>query len=116
MATDSVRALLLELAGYDVKVFEFIGGEHTAKNVMIAATRRQRPRPTAHIEEKRRQLRQQLELFGVRRQRLAEWLGELPKSPLEGTGARGGTPRRERRLPLAARAARRKFVRRDSAN
>ncbi len=39
-ATDALRALLLEWAGYDTKVFEFISTEHTAKNVMIAATKR----------------------------------------------------------------------------
>jgi hypothetical protein len=35
--TDSLRALLLELANYNVQVFEFIGEEHTGMNVMIAA-------------------------------------------------------------------------------
>jgi len=40
MVTDTMRALLLEIAGYDTKVFEFIGGEHTAKNVMITAVKR----------------------------------------------------------------------------
>jgi hypothetical protein len=40
MATDSLRAALLDLAGYETRVFEFVGGEHTAKNVMIAAIRR----------------------------------------------------------------------------
>jgi hypothetical protein len=39
-ATDALRALLLEWAGYDTKVFEFISTEHTAKNLMIAATKR----------------------------------------------------------------------------
>jgi hypothetical protein len=38
--TDSLRALLLEAAGYTVKVFEFVSTEHTRKNTMIAATRR----------------------------------------------------------------------------
>jgi SAM-dependent methyltransferase len=37
--TDALRALLLEWAGYDTKVFEFISNEHTAKNLMIAATK-----------------------------------------------------------------------------
>jgi hypothetical protein len=37
--TNGLRALVLEAFGYDAKVFEFIGGEHTAKNVMITATR-----------------------------------------------------------------------------
>jgi hypothetical protein len=39
MVTDSLRALILEYFGYSVKVFEFVGGEHTPKNVMIAATK-----------------------------------------------------------------------------
>ncbi|HWW77767.1 MAG TPA: SAM-dependent methyltransferase, partial [Pyrinomonadaceae bacterium] len=38
--TDSLRALLLESAGYRVKVFEFVTSEHTRKNTMIAAVRR----------------------------------------------------------------------------
>ncbi len=37
---DALRALLLEWAGYSTKVFEFISTEHTAKNLMIAATKR----------------------------------------------------------------------------
>ena len=41
--TDSMRALLLEIAGYNVKVFEFIGGEHTSKNVMITAVKKPNP-------------------------------------------------------------------------
>lgn len=39
MVTDGLRALILEYFGYSVKVFEFISGEHTAKNVMIVGTR-----------------------------------------------------------------------------
>ena len=96
MATDSMRALLLELAGYDVQVFEFIGGGHTAKNVMIAATKRrgannkskkrskkgQQQAGGEAKEQRRRQrirgeLRELMALHGVRRQRLAEWMGEL---------------------------------------
>ena len=38
--TNGLRALVLEAFGYEAKVFEFIGGEHTAKNVMISATRK----------------------------------------------------------------------------
>ena len=37
MVTDGLRALILERMGYKVKVFEFISGEHTPKNVMITA-------------------------------------------------------------------------------
>jgi hypothetical protein len=39
MATDALRALLLERAGYKVRVCEFVAPEHTAKNVMLIATR-----------------------------------------------------------------------------
>jgi SAM-dependent methyltransferase len=38
-ATDGLRALFLEWAGYRTKLMEFIGGEHTPKNLMIAAVR-----------------------------------------------------------------------------
>jgi SAM-dependent methyltransferase len=39
MVTDGLRALILEYFGYTTKVFEFIGGEHTPKNVMIVGTK-----------------------------------------------------------------------------
>ena len=37
--TDGLRALFLEWAGYRTKVMEFVAGEHTPKNLMIAAIR-----------------------------------------------------------------------------
>ena len=42
--TDAARARLLELAGYDVQVVEFVALEHTPKNVLLRATRTDRPR------------------------------------------------------------------------
>ena len=41
MLTDGLRALLLESAGYQARVFEFVSLEHTSKNKMILATLRQ---------------------------------------------------------------------------
>jgi SAM-dependent methyltransferase len=41
MLTDSLRALWLEAQGFDAQVFEFISLEHTQKNKMILAVRRQ---------------------------------------------------------------------------
>jgi hypothetical protein len=41
--TDAARARLLELAGYDVQVVEFVALEHTPKNVLLRATRTDRP-------------------------------------------------------------------------
>jgi hypothetical protein len=46
MITDSLRALILEYAGYRTKVVEFISEAHTPKNVMIVAERKQRPNPS----------------------------------------------------------------------
>lgn len=40
MLTDGLRALLLDAAGYDTQVFEFISLEHTNKNKMILAVKR----------------------------------------------------------------------------
>jgi hypothetical protein len=41
--TDAARARLLEIAGYDVQVVEFVPLEHTPKNVLLRATRTRRP-------------------------------------------------------------------------
>ncbi len=43
MLTDGLRALLLESQGYDTQVFEFVALEHTQKNKMILAIRRDKP-------------------------------------------------------------------------
>lgn len=40
MLTDSLRALLLEANGYDVSLLEFVSLEHTAKNKMLLALKR----------------------------------------------------------------------------
>ena len=37
--TDALRALLLEVVGFETKVFEFVSTEHTARNLMLAAWR-----------------------------------------------------------------------------
>ncbi len=67
MLTDSLRALLLEASGYETQVFEFIALEHTRKNKMILAVRRQHVRPAdaalAQIAELKR-------YFGIREQAL----------------------------------------------
>jgi hypothetical protein len=41
--TDAARARLLEIAGYDVQVVEFVALEHTPKNVLLRATRAEPP-------------------------------------------------------------------------
>jgi SAM-dependent methyltransferase len=69
--TDSLRALLLESAGYRVKVFEFVSTEHTRKNTMIAAVRRDggANNPAALAE-----FRALKEFYGIREQRLERLL------------------------------------------
>jgi hypothetical protein len=42
LATDAARTQLLEAVGYDAQVVEFVDLEHTAKNLLIRATRRPR--------------------------------------------------------------------------
>jgi SAM-dependent methyltransferase len=42
LVTDRLRSLVLELQGYQTKVFEFIDAEHTDKNIMITATKHDR--------------------------------------------------------------------------
>jgi hypothetical protein len=46
MVTDSLRSLLLEASGYAAQVFEFVSLEHTSKNKMILAVKRQQPTDT----------------------------------------------------------------------
>jgi hypothetical protein len=57
MLTDSLRALYLEACGYETKVFEFISLEHTNKNKMILAVKRQTPVDSTALLEKIQQLK-----------------------------------------------------------
>ena len=70
-ATDALRALLLEWAGYRTKVFEFISTEHTAKNVMIVAEKSSTPGDAGAA----RNVRAFAQFYGIRQQRLARHLG-----------------------------------------
>ncbi len=70
--TDALRAALLEWAGYETRVFEFISTEHTAKNLMIAAIRRESSGPTPEAAAQVRALAAE---YGIRQQRLAAHLG-----------------------------------------
>ena len=71
-ATDALRALLLEWAGYDTKVFEFISTEHTAKNLMIAATKHRGP---ARLDQAAARVREFAAFYGIRHQSLARQFG-----------------------------------------
>ena len=67
--TDAIRAMILERAGYSTKIIEFIGSEHTAKNNMIVAVRRdQVTLQTVDLKE----VDSILEAFSIERQRLRD--------------------------------------------
>lgn len=69
--TDALRALLLEAAGYKVKVFEFISTEHTHKNTMITGVKRADDARDSSAMTEYIALK---EFFGIREQRLEKLL------------------------------------------
>ena len=78
MLTDALRALLLQLAGYDTRVFEFISPEQTSKNRMVLAVRRVQPLPPAQLQAVRDELSALKAFFGVRQQTLETLLASTP--------------------------------------
>ena len=70
MLTDSLRALLLQSAGYDAQVFEFISPEHTGKNKMVLAVRRAQPLPEAQRQALLAQVAALKSHYGVQIQHL----------------------------------------------
>jgi hypothetical protein len=75
MVTDGLRALLLESRGYEAKIFEFVSLEHTSKNKMILAIRRDPPAPRAEVDE---QVRDLMAYYGIREQSLDKLLRAGP--------------------------------------
>ena len=78
MLTDGLRALLLDAAGYDTQVFEFISLEHTNKNKMILAVKRAK---ATSSEEVVRQIQDIKAFYGIQEQCLEQLLkadGLLP--------------------------------------
>lgn len=57
MVTDTLRALWLEVAGYEARIFEFISLEHTSKNKMILAVKRAQPLPPEPVLDQIRALK-----------------------------------------------------------
>lgn len=51
--TDGIRAALLERAGYEVQILEFIDMEHTPKNILLRCVKnaRMRPKKDENVEE-----------------------------------------------------------------
>ena len=78
MLTDTLRALLLQSAGYDAQVFEFISPEHTSKNKMVLAVRRAQPLPAAQRLALRAQVSALKAFYGVAEQALETLLDAEP--------------------------------------
>jgi hypothetical protein len=53
LLTDSLRAQLLRIVGYRVEVIEFVGGEHTPRNLMIRAVKTDAKPDTLDIDRYR---------------------------------------------------------------
>jgi SAM-dependent methyltransferase len=73
MVTDTLRALLLELSGYRVKVFEFVSDAHTPKNNLVVAEKDGRAGRDRDALLKR--IAEIKALFGVERHYLEGLLG-----------------------------------------
>ena len=76
MVTDGLRALLLESEGYATQVFEFVSLEHTSKNKMILAVRKEAPLHAERRAELQRQIAEIKAFYGVREQCLETLLCE----------------------------------------
>jgi len=69
--TDTLRCLYLEAWGYQTRVQEFVGTEHTAKNLLIVASRTHKPGPSEDLVERALEFQHQ---FGIQNQRLGTLL------------------------------------------
>ena len=97
--TDSIRALLLEIAGYDVQVFEFIGGEHTSKNVMITAVKKKIP-SKAKLKKLRDRLHSLASMHGIFKQKLGDWMGETMQPAEDCASSKNGVQVNHMDIPL----------------
>jgi SAM-dependent methyltransferase len=70
-ATDGLRALHLEWAGYRTKLIEFVGSEHTPKNLMLAAIREREPFTSDTARQRILEFKQ---FFGLERHALDDLL------------------------------------------
>ena len=69
--SDGLRTLVLEWAGYQPKVIEFVASEHTPRNLMIAAIRKHEAFTDVAAKERIVELKQ---FFGIRNHALDELL------------------------------------------
>lgn len=70
--TDSIRALLLETAGYKTKIFEFISTEHTGKNLMIVGQKHDQKVDKEKLLSEVKKIKSE---FGIKKHYLEDKLG-----------------------------------------
>jgi Methyltransferase domain len=72
--TDAIRCLYLEAYGYTTHLQEFVDPEHTARNLLMIATKVAKNPDRKELLHKAREFQQQ---FGIKSQRLADLLSPL---------------------------------------
>src|ERR1700757_1609443 len=77
--TDALRCLYLEAWGYQTRIQEFVGTEHTAKNLLIVASRTRKPGPSQDLVERTLEFQHR---FGIQHQRLGALLTGVGGSAL----------------------------------
>ncbi|MCH2203162.1 MAG: SAM-dependent methyltransferase [Fuerstiella sp.] len=65
LTTDAVRSALLEQVGYQTQVLEFVDMEHTAKNLLIRAVRRNSNSESPQLEQVTHELKQFCSVFQI---------------------------------------------------
>lgn len=75
LATDAIRGEVLEQMGYNVQILEFIDMEHTPKNLLIRAVKKENA-PQKNIEQSKIRCKTLLDELNVN-QKLNELLGKL---------------------------------------
>jgi len=71
MVTDAMRAMILEYYGSSTRVFEFIGTEHTPKNVLIVGQKTRRGRDAGQLKK----FKDAKAYFGIRKHYLEDAVG-----------------------------------------
>ena len=75
LVTDALRALVLEICGYRAQVIEFIDTEHTPKNLLIKAVKRQAELSTSDLRNVVKQYHSLKSQFGIESFSLERALG-----------------------------------------
>ena len=85
--TDTLRCLYLEAWGYQTRIQEFVGTEHTAKNLLIVASRTRKPGPNQDLVKRAIDFQYR---FGIEHQRLRQLL--LGEAVVEDRAREGSLP------------------------